>query len=58
MDSRGNYKEIDKMRKKTWHSKGANPCGARRHCDWWDKVSRIKQRRKYNKDFVRFCSSF
>lgn len=53
-DVRGNYKEVDKNRKKTWHSKGATPAGNRwTKIEWWEKDERRKRRRNYAKKFIR-----
>ena len=56
-DQRGEYKENDKRRKKTWHSKGANPYHL------WCKYDRVKKRdvhrqrrlgyKKYTRDIMK-----
>jgi hypothetical protein len=43
-DTRGEYKEIDKNRKKTWHSKGASPASD----SWnsWNNIPKFYRRKQ------------
>jgi len=54
-DLRGDYKEIDKNRKKTWHrGKGANPNYKHNHCksERLYRIARKRQCRHHNKKFT------
>lgn len=51
-DVRGNYKEIDKRRKKTWHSKGANPANRFDKFEKWYKTAKKRQCRYYQRKYT------
>jgi hypothetical protein len=53
-DLRGSYKEIDKMRKKTWYSKGSIPLvHYRQNYDSYYYSRNSKKRRIESKNYIR-----
>lgn len=53
-DLRGSYKEIDKMRKKTWYSKGGIPVSPyHRTFDRYYRPQNSKKRRIESKKYIR-----